>query len=224
MMNSENRFVACRRFFTVAALLLFVSNITALAQSEITDPVVFLAVEGRIAEIRSGLASGLWEGTASEDLARALLEEDGAIAEREMRKVALRADVRIDVGILAWLHIYGYQRLVGNEDGEIEALTELHRHRDLAETMMGEPLPELSPQKRYSIQIGAFSSRRNARSLAERTRSEGHQAEVVEIESGGRTLYAVWVGRFSSPRVAREFGNRTYGREDSDYRVVKRSR
>jgi len=51
---------------------------------------------------------------------------------------------------------------------------------------------KVSERKIYTVQVGAFSSQKNAQSLAKEIRDKGYQTYVIK----GKTLYKVQVGEF----------------------------
>ena len=56
----------------------------------------------------------------------------------------------------------------------------------------------VSEKKIYTVQVGAFSSEKNAQSLAKEIRGKGYQTYVIK----GKTLYKVQVGEFKNYKDA----------------------
>lgn len=76
------------------------------------------------------------------------------------------------------------------------------------------PTPAPASSGKYTVQLGAFSSRLNAQAQLDRhlsrASSVGVPLRIVQVTSRGRTLFAVRAGRFISKpeadRIARELG------------------
>ncbi|MBN2012921.1 SPOR domain-containing protein [candidate division KSB1 bacterium] len=58
----------------------------------------------------------------------------------------------------------------------------------------------------FTIQVGAFSSEENARSLKDKITSRGYPAEISTKIVGQNLYYVVWVGNFESDEQAEAFG------------------
>lgn len=76
---------------------------------------------------------------------------------------------------------------------------------------------------RYSVQIGAFSNRDNARKVSDRLKKEGYDVEIIEKRQGGKTLYAVWMGKFETKVSARNFAEKFYKKYSMDYKIIDRN-
>lgn len=74
----------------------------------------------------------------------------------------------------------------------------------------------------FSIQVGAFSSRRNAESLARRLRKRGYSVDIIPPVSGKSRLYRVWVGRYKTRSGALETSKRLGKNEKLDTAIVHR--
>lgn len=80
--------------------------------------------------------------------------------------------------------------------------------RDAAAAPEPEPEPEPKPvaprpvsfQAGWVVQLGSFSSRKNAQGLADKTSARGFQAYLMPVERSGKTLYRVRVGPPSKTR------------------------
>ncbi len=74
----------------------------------------------------------------------------------------------------------------------------------------------------YVIQIGAFSSLKNANRLKLQANQIGHEVEVVQVETKDRTLNAVRVVRYNSKTAAEKAGQNIKRKLGVDYRVLYR--
>lgn len=64
---------------------------------------------------------------------------------------------------------------------------------------------EISSEKKvYTVQVGAFSTEKNAQNLAQEIRDKGYQTYVVK----GKTLYKVQVGEFKSNEEAQNISQK----------------
>ena len=83
---------------------------------------------------------------------------------------------------------------------------------------------EQSSNKKYPyvIQIGAFSSLKNANRLKLQANQIGHEVEVVQVETKDRTLNAVRVVRYNSKTAAEKAGQNIKRKLGVDYRVLYR--
>ena len=74
----------------------------------------------------------------------------------------------------------------------------------------------------YVIQIGAFSSIKNANRLKLQANQIGYEVEIVQVETKDRTLNAVRVVRFNSKTNAEKVGQNIKRKLGVDYRVLYR--
>jgi TolA-binding protein len=74
--------------------------------------------------------------------------------------------------------------------------------------------------KAFSIQIGAFSRRRNAENLANRLRKKGYSVSILSPSPGRSSLYKVRVGRFKTRSAALKAAKRLGKNERLDTEVV----
>ena len=74
----------------------------------------------------------------------------------------------------------------------------------------------------YVIQIGAFSSIKNANRLKLQANQIGHEVEIIQIETNDRTLNAVRVVRYNSKSTAEKVGQNIKRKLGVDYRVLYR--
>ena len=58
----------------------------------------------------------------------------------------------------------------------------------------------------YVVQVGAFSSKENAKRLKLQVSQLGHDVSINKVESNGKTFYAVRINRYKSKRKAEEIG------------------
>jgi len=75
---------------------------------------------------------------------------------------------------------------------------------------------------RYTIQIGAFTVKKNADRVREKFENDSHYVEIREKDINNRIYYAVWIGRFANRKQAREYAQKNIQKYNIDYKVVKR--
>jgi len=74
----------------------------------------------------------------------------------------------------------------------------------------------------YVIQVGAFSSKENAKRLKLQISQLGHDVSINRVDSNGKTLYAVRVNRYKSKRKAEEIGKSIKSKLGVNFRVLYR--
>ncbi len=74
----------------------------------------------------------------------------------------------------------------------------------------------------YVVQIGAFSSKENAKRLKLQVRQLGHDVSINKVDANGKTFYAVRVNRYKSKRKAEEIGKDIKSKLGVSYRVLYR--
>ena len=74
----------------------------------------------------------------------------------------------------------------------------------------------------YVIQMGAFSSLKNAKRLKLQANQIGHEVEIVQVETKDRTLNAVRVVRYNTKTAAEKIGQNIKRKLGVDYRVLYR--
>ncbi len=74
----------------------------------------------------------------------------------------------------------------------------------------------------YVVQIGAFSSKENAKRLKLQVRQLGHDVSINKVDSNGKTFYAVRINRYKSKRKAEEIGRDIKSKLGVNYRVLYR--
>jgi cell division protein FtsN len=79
-----------------------------------------------------------------------------------------------------------------------------------------------SIEKRYTIQIGAYSRYGNAESQKKYFSLRGYSVEIVRAKVNRRYFYKVYIGRFASESEAEKFGSTFKNKHGLQYRIVKR--
>ena len=74
----------------------------------------------------------------------------------------------------------------------------------------------------YVVQVGAFSSKENARRLKLQISQLGHDVSINTVDSNGKTFYAVRVNRYKSKREAEEIGKDIKSKLGVSFRVLYR--
>ncbi len=74
----------------------------------------------------------------------------------------------------------------------------------------------------FVVQIGAFSSKENAKRLKLQVRQLGHNVSINKVESNGKTFFAVRVNRYKSKKKAEEVGRSIKSKLGVSYRVLYR--
>ena len=74
----------------------------------------------------------------------------------------------------------------------------------------------------YVVQVGAFSSKENARRLKLQISQLGHDVSINKVDSNGKTFYAVRINRYKSKRKAEEIGKNIRSKLGVTYRVLYR--
>ena len=74
----------------------------------------------------------------------------------------------------------------------------------------------------YVVQIGAFSSRDNAKRLKLQVSQLGHDVSINKVDSNGKTFFAVRINRYKSKRKAEEIGKDIKSKLGVSYRVLYR--
>ncbi|MEW5924253.1 MAG: SPOR domain-containing protein [Candidatus Zixiibacteriota bacterium] len=74
----------------------------------------------------------------------------------------------------------------------------------------------------YSVQVGVFSQRENAKNLAERMKQYGEKVEISDKIISEKKYYVVYVGRFGSSQEALSFKSRLELSENEAFQVVAR--
>tara|TARA_Y100001958_G_C21115749_1_gene461398 strand:+ start:173 stop:940 length:768 start_codon:yes stop_codon:yes gene_type:complete len=74
----------------------------------------------------------------------------------------------------------------------------------------------------YVVQIGAFSSKENARRLKLQVSQLGHDVSINKVDSNGKSLFAVRINRYKSKREAEEIGKDIKSKLGVSYRVLYR--
>jgi len=74
----------------------------------------------------------------------------------------------------------------------------------------------------YVVQIGAFSSKENAKRLKLQVSQLGHDVSINKVDSNGKILFAVRVNSFNSKRKAEQIGKDIKSKLGVNYRVLYR--
>jgi len=74
----------------------------------------------------------------------------------------------------------------------------------------------------YVVQIGAFSSKENAKRLKLQVSQLGHDVSINKVDSNGKTLFAVRVNRYKSKSKAEKIGKLIKSKLGVNYRVLYR--
>ncbi|OQX85641.1 hypothetical protein B6D60_07515 [candidate division KSB1 bacterium 4484_87] len=75
----------------------------------------------------------------------------------------------------------------------------------------------------FTVQVGAFTDRRNAVRLQEKFSSLQYEVKIVPRIISGKRLFLVHVGAFASDRQAKQYGGFLQERFGVSFRVVKRN-
>ena len=74
----------------------------------------------------------------------------------------------------------------------------------------------------YVVQIGAFSSKENAKRLKLQVSQLGHDVSINKVDSNGKIFYAVRVNRYKTKRRAEAIGKDIKSKLGVNYRVLYR--
>ena len=74
----------------------------------------------------------------------------------------------------------------------------------------------------YVVQIGAFSSKENAKRLKLQVSQLGHNVSINKVDSNGKTFYAVRINRYNSKLKAEKIGKDIKTKLGVSYRVLYR--
>jgi cell division septation protein DedD len=83
--------------------------------------------------------------------------------------------------------------------------------------------PDVQPvTEPYTLQLGAFSSVKNAENQKNLLEEMGVNVEVTNKVRGGRSLYLVWAGSFATSAQARAFGQKIKDKYKVDSIIVEK--
>lgn len=181
-------------------------------------PLVRYTFNGDIDSLR--IVAERMQGSPEGKLAAALATDNVHDAIPVYKRITREAELPIPLQAIAWQRLYGYASLINEPALVRDAATWLHEHGLESVNLFHNGLPEKPTDRAWSVQIGAFSSRRNADRLAGQQRDLGYTVQVDEIPAIGKTLYAVRVGRFAKEDEAKEFADRVFGSSGAGYRLV----
>ena len=74
----------------------------------------------------------------------------------------------------------------------------------------------------YVVQVGAFSSKENAKRLKLQVSQLGHDVSINKVDSNGKTFYAVRINRYKSKKRAEEIGKDIKSKLGVNFRVLYR--
>ena len=74
----------------------------------------------------------------------------------------------------------------------------------------------------YVVQIGAFSSKKNAKRLKLQVSQLGHDVSINKVDSNGKTFFAVRINRYKSKVNAEQIGKDIKSKLGVNYRVLYR--
>ncbi len=74
----------------------------------------------------------------------------------------------------------------------------------------------------YTLQVGAFSLKENAQTLAQKIKEQYKNVSVVSIEFEDKIFYKVWIGTFTTKIEAESFGTDSLKKDGLSFRVVER--
>ena len=74
----------------------------------------------------------------------------------------------------------------------------------------------------YVVQIGAFSSKDNAKRLKLQVSQLGHDVTINKVDSNGKVFFAVRVNSYNSKRKAEEVGKDIKSKLGVSFRVLYR--
>tara|TARA_B100001559_G_scaffold198820_1_gene166318 strand:+ start:598 stop:1371 length:774 start_codon:yes stop_codon:yes gene_type:complete len=74
----------------------------------------------------------------------------------------------------------------------------------------------------YVVQVGAFSSRDNAKRLKLQVSQLGHDVSINNVDSNGKRFFAVRINRYKTKRKAEEVGKEIKSKLGVSYRVLYR--
>ena len=115
-----------------------------------------------------------------------------------------------------------YALIINSMFPNVEAIIDLTNNANVPLTQVfgfNKKIPILGP---YVIQVGAFSTKANAKRLKLQISQLGHDVSINNVESKGRGLYAVRVNRFKSKKRAENVGQDIKSKIGVDYRVLYR--
>ncbi|MBE0558199.1 MAG: SPOR domain-containing protein, partial [Proteobacteria bacterium] len=81
---------------------------------------------------------------------------------------------------------------------------------------------DAAPVPGYTVQVGAFSTLKNAEELKTRFERESYAATISTVISNGKTLHKVWVGEFRTYDSAKRFTEEIKSKYNIESIVVTR--
>ena len=92
----------------------------------------------------------------------------------------------------------------------------------VAETAKTQEEAAQAPAEPYTLQVGAFSTVKNAERQKDMLEKEGITAVITNKVRGGRSLYLVWAGSFQTADEAKTFGKKVKQQLKLDSIVVEK--
>jgi len=120
-------------------------------------------------------------------------------------------------------------KLPGQEDHSVNLPTKDTIVVDSPKIVPAQPPPDSSrpiatpaASQSYTLQVGAFSTVRNAEKQRNFFEDLGYQAEIANKVRGGRSLHLVWVGNFKTAEEAMLRGKEMKAKYKIDFLVVEK--
>jgi len=81
---------------------------------------------------------------------------------------------------------------------------------------------EAGEKQLYSVQIGAFSVLKNAKTVRDKFIKLYQHVQVIEKKVDGKVYYAIWIGNYDDLKAARKFAQTFSNQYGIDAKIVKR--
>jgi tetratricopeptide (TPR) repeat protein len=104
------------------------------------------------------------------------------------------------------------------------AVADLEAHTEEEPSVQPEEVREgkMTSQKPYfTIQVGAFADRENARTILSGLQKVGYEGVIREKQVGSRLFHAVWIGQFSDRASAEDYAKRFIVKVTREYNIIK---
>ncbi|OIO16630.1 MAG: hypothetical protein COZ80_01405 [Ignavibacteria bacterium CG_4_8_14_3_um_filter_37_9] len=209
-----------KKFIFFAALLFFFTE-KSFSQEYNIIPLLKKVEEGKSSEVKDELQPLLKRNPGDPSLLflTALLTEDGAKAKENYLKI-VKTFPKSKYADAALFRIYSYHTAIGdvreaavylnklkaeypksNYLPSVENIASLNsEENEIRETI---PLKnELASREQFTIQVGAFSSIKNAEVLKTDLEDSGYEVEIAEKNVGGTIFNVVCLGKFENKKSA----------------------
>lgn len=212
--------------FALAAICFFLFSGYVFSQGT-GNRILHLSASGETGKLESLLSSGQLAEDESR-IVKSILEKDGMKAIQEFESLFTEKEYDPALKAIAGAHLFGYYRLIDNQEKSNSVLRFLEKEREMAVLLFpGHNLPSASTFQtdkaaEYMIQIGAFKNRERALKVAGKTVIPGKECKVIPVVRAKRTLYVVRVGYFTSAGEAESFGKSQFGTRGKDFTIVTR--